>query len=239
MIKKKIKTNINDNLMRNSFNKRDQYINMLFAIFRSLLGGERFLNLSKIILYEIIKIKKIINKKIYLLDYGCGKMNFTLFLKKNNAIKKAICVDDYKLDQKINKYNWLKYINSSLNKVKFKNRQFDVSIVIDVLHHIGIDKCSTILTKIYKSSKFIIIKDHFEYSYFSRQILRLADWYGNYGTSIKIPEKYFNEKKWQLLLKKNKFKQIRLIKNVKQHTGLFSIILPPRHHFISILKNYP
>jgi hypothetical protein len=234
MVKKKFF----DNLMRNSFNKKDQFINILFAILRKAFGGERFFNLSKIISYEIIKIKKKINRKIYLLDYGCGKMDFTFFLKKNNVIKKAICVDDYKLDQKINKYNWLKYINLSFNKVKFKDSQFDVSIVIDVLHHIGIDKCGPILKKIYKSSKFIIIKDHFEYSHFSRQILRLADWYGNYGTSIKIPKKYFNEKKWQLLLKKYKLKQIKLIKNVKQHTGLFSIILPPRHHFISILKNY-
>lgn len=234
MVKKKFF----DNLMRSSFNKKDQFINILFAILRKAFGGERFFNLSKIISYEIIKIKKKINRKIYLLDYGCGKMDFTFFLKKNNVIKKAICVDDYKLDQKINKYNWLKYINLSFNKVKFKDSQFDVSIVIDVLHHIGIDKCGPILKKIYKSSKFIIIKDHFEYSHFSRQILRLADWYGNYGTSIKIPKKYFNEKKWQLLLKKYKLKQIKLIKNVKQHTGLFSIILPPRHHFISILKNY-
>jgi hypothetical protein len=227
-----------DNLMRRSFNKKDWCINILFTILRNLFGGERFFNLSKIISYEIIEIKKKINRKIYLLDYGCGKMDFTFFLKKKNVIKKAICVDDYKLDQKINKYNWLKYINLSFNKVKFEDSQFDVSILIDVLHHIGIDKCGPILEKIYKSSKFVIIKDHFEYSYFSRQILRLADWHGNYGTSIKIPKKYFNEKKWQLILKKYKLKQIKLIKNVKQHTGLFSIILPPKHHFISILKNY-
>ena len=93
MVKKKFF----DNLMRNSFNKKDQFINILFAILRKAFGGERFFNLSKIISYEIIKIKKKINRKIYLLDYGCGKMDFTFFLKKNNVIKKSICFEDYKL----------------------------------------------------------------------------------------------------------------------------------------------
>lgn len=105
-----------------------------------------------------------------------------------------------------------------------------------MLHHIGIDQCHNELKKICNISKYVIIKDHFEYSYISRQILRLSDWFGNFGTEINIPKKYFTEFKWQKLIKKLKLNQINIIKNVNQHTGLFSLILPSKHQFISVIK---
>jgi hypothetical protein len=86
-------------------------------------------------------------------------------------------------------------------------------------------------------SKYVIIKDHFEYGYFSRQILRLGDWFGNYGTDINIPKKYFTEFKWKKLIKKLKLNQIKMINNVKQHKFLFSLILSSKHQFISVIKN--
>jgi hypothetical protein len=236
MNKKNVNSRCNNNLMRLNYSNRNRFISHLFSILRKIAGGDRFSNLIPYIEKAILFVKKKLNRKLYLLDYGCGKMDFSIFFIKKGLIKKAIGVDNYELQNNIvNKK--CQYVNILKNKNKFKENQFDVALIIDVLHHIGINKCHNELKKICSTSKYIIIKDHFEYGYFSRQVLRLGDWFGNYGTEINIPKKYFTEMKWQNLIKKLKLNQIKMIKNVNQHKSLFSLILPSKHQFISIIKN--
>jgi hypothetical protein len=225
-----------NNSMRLNLIYKNKFINIFFNILRKIGGGDRFTNLIPYIEKEIFYIKKLHNRKLNLLDYGCGKMDFTFFLIKKKLIKRAICVDNYDLKKKII-YKNCKYINIFKNKNIFKKNQFDATIIIDVLHHVGINKCHKELKRICNTSKYVIIKDHFEHNYLSRQILRLGDWFGNFGTDINIPERYFSEFKWQKLLKVLKLNQIKIIKNVNQHTGIFSLILPSKHQFISVIKN--
>ena len=47
------------------------------------------------------------------------------------------------------------------------NFKADIIIVIDVLHHMGIDSAFKVLKKLSKISDTLIVKDHFEYSFFS------------------------------------------------------------------------
>jgi hypothetical protein len=164
-------------------------------------------------------------------------MDFSNFLIEKKLIGKYLCVDNYELDNKLVINKKCRYINISDKKNKLSKNRFDVAIIIDVLHHIGIDRCHTEIKNISNVSRYIIIKDHFEYGYFSRQILRFGDWFGNFGTEINIPEKYFTEIKWKKILKKLKLNQIKIIRNVSQHKGLFSLLLPSKHQFISIIEN--
>ena len=234
MNKKIPKTFYNKNLMRPILEKK--FVNSFFDILRKLFGGDRFFNLITYIEEEVYFIKKKLKKKLYFLDYGCGNMNFTNFLIKKKIIYRAVCVDNYRLNDKQLLNKNCEYINLRENK-SFLKKKFDATIIIDVLHHIGVDKCNNTLKKICNASKYVIIKDHFEYGYISRQILRIGDWFGNYGTTINIPKNYFTKKKWQLTLKKLKLNEIKIIENVRQHSGIFSLILPSRHQFISIIKN--
>ena len=57
-------------------------------------------------------------------------------------------------------------------------KQYDISICADVLHHVGVDNLKgikKILSFLKNKSKNIFIKDHYEYSIFSRQLLRFMD----------------------------------------------------------------
>ena len=83
----------------------------------------------------------------------------------------------------------------------------------------------------------MIIKDHFEFSVFSRQLLRLAYFFGNYAYGVKIPKRYFNQKTFNKLTTTVGYREIKLIKNVKIHDGFFDFILKSKYHFISILSN--
>jgi hypothetical protein len=233
---KKSKINSTSNLMRSSELSKNKFINHFFYILRKIGGGDRFLNLCPYIEKEVSNLKNKLKRKLYLLDYGCGKMDFSIFLIKKKLIHKALCADNYELQNDIIKKNY-QYVNISKNKILLQKKKFDVAIIIDVLHHIGIDQCHKELRKICNISKYVIIKDHIEYGYISRQFLRLGDWFGNFGTDINIPQKYFTEFKWQKLIEKLKLNQIKIIKNVNQHKGLFSLILKPKHQFIAVIKN--
>ena len=224
------------NLMRSSVSSKNKLINYFFFILRKIGLEDRFSNLFPYIEKEVLYVKKKLNRKLHLLDYGCGKMDFSILLTKKKLVNKAICVDNYKWDNKV-VYKNCKYINISKNKTLLQKKKFDIAIIIDVLHHLGINQCHKELKKICSISKYVIIKDHFEYSYISRQILRLGDWFGNFGTDINIPKKYFTEFKWQEMIKKLQLNQIKIIKKVNQHKGLFSLILPSKHQFITIIKN--
>ena len=115
-------------------------------------------------------------------------------------------------------------------------KKFDIIIVVDVLHHIGIERSFKTLKKLSKISKNIIIKDHFEFGFFSRQLLRFVDFYANYAYDVNIPKEYFNYVSWNRTIKKSHLKEVELIKSFQQHDGVFNIILNKRHHFVSHLK---
>ena len=70
-----------------------------------------------------------------------------------------------------------------INKLKSSNIKFNFCLIIDVLHHIGINndnKIFIITKKLKKLSKYIIIKDHFQYGAFSNFMLIAMDFFGNW-----------------------------------------------------------
>ena len=199
---------------------------------RKIFKGDRLRRISKK-LQQISRehsLKKK-SKKIVILDYGCGSMEISKRLQKSKHIKRIIGTDIFNFSYKKQKLSYLPYKNFSKKKIKV-----DLIIIIDVLHHIGIDKTNQILDDLSKVSNNIVVKDHFEHGFFSRHLLRFVDFYANYAYGVKIPKKYFDETSWQNQIKKTNFKEIKLIKNFQQHDGLFNFILNKKHHFVSILR---
>jgi hypothetical protein len=211
-------------------------INSVFIFFteliRKIFGGDRIKRLTQ----TIIKLSKIISLKkknrITILDFGCGSMEISKKLSNLSFVKKITAIDTYNSKFTSKKIQYIEYDEFFKNNKK----KFDLIIVIDVLHHIGIDKSHKTLNKLKKISKNIIIKDHFEHGFFSRQLLRFVDFYANYGYGINIPKKYFNYISWEKTLNKAKLKEAKIINPFQQHDGLFNFILDKKHHFISHLK---
>ncbi|MDC0469202.1 class I SAM-dependent methyltransferase [Candidatus Pelagibacter sp.] len=199
---------------------------------RKIFRGDRLIRISKklnqISREYSLKHK---NKKIVILDYGCGSMEIAKKLQNSKHIKKIIGTDVFNFSFKKKKLLYLSFKNFSTIKTKI-----DLIIIVDVLHHIGVDKTNQILNNLSKISKNIIVKDHFEHGFFSRHLLRFVDFYANYAYDVNIPKKYFDQISWQRQIKKTKFKEKKIIKNFQQHDGLFNFILDKKHHFISILE---
>tara|TARA_Y100001935_G_C17203730_1_gene456406 strand:- start:158 stop:841 length:684 start_codon:yes stop_codon:yes gene_type:complete len=212
--------------------KKNNFLFYFFNFLRVIASGRRDKLLEKKVFTHLQNLKI---QNINLLDFGCGSLKFTKELIKKKIVKKSVCVDTY--DYNLNNNKFIKYIKfNDWKNIKYKKNHFDVVILIDVLHHVGVNKSEKLIKKLSYISKYIFVKEHFEYGFFSRQLLRFADFYGNYAQDVNIPNVYFDNKSWNKLIKKANLKQLCLERNVQQHKGLFNMIITPKHHFVSVLQ---
>ena len=201
-------------------------------LIRKIFGGDRIKRLSDIMIQKSKKIHMIKKRKINILDFGCGSMEISKKLEKLPFVENIVGVDTFVSKFKTKKMQYIQF-DEFFSKNK---KKFDIIIIVDVLHHMGIDRSFKTLKKLSKISKNIIIKDHFEFGFFSRQLLRFVDFYANYAYDVNIPKEYFNYVSWKKTIKKSHLKEVELIKSFQQHDGVFNIILNKRHHFVSHLK---
>tara|TARA_B100000780_G_scaffold275143_1_gene241249 strand:+ start:725 stop:1390 length:666 start_codon:yes stop_codon:yes gene_type:complete len=220
-------------MIRFSKNEHKKTLILLSDFIRKISKGDRTKRLSKKV--ELLIKKEALKKKtkVSVIDFGCGSMEISKKIQHNTFIKKIIGLDIYKSNYQYKKLQYHNYKN--LNDLS--NFRSDVVILVDVLHHIGVDKSHLVLKRLSKNSKTLIIKDHFEHGYFSRQLLRFIDFYANYAYGVKIPKKYFDYNSWKKTVKKSNLTEEYFEKKFQQHDGLFNLILNKKHHFISVLKN--
>ena len=215
------------------FEKKEHLKILIFIsdLIRKIFGGDRTKRISKKI-EHLLKNEAKNKKKISIVDFGCGSMEISKKIQHNKFIKKISGVDIFNSKFKYKKLEYFQY-----KKIKdLKNFKCDVMLLVDVLHHIGVNESFKLLKELSKYSKIIIIKDHFEHGQISRQLLRFVDFYANYAYGVVIPKIYYSEKSWAKTIKMSKLKQLYFEKNFQQHDGLFNLILNKKHHFISVLK---
>ena len=223
-------------MIRFNNSKRSKNKKLLIFIsdfIRKLFGGDRIKRLSKIMINQCENIYLENKKKITILDFGCGSMEISKKLEKLSYVKQITGVDTFASKFKTKKLKYIEYNDFFENNKK----KYDLVIIVDVLHHVGIDGSYKILKKLSKVSKNIIIKDHFEHGFFSRQLLRFVDFYANYAYDVNIPNKYYDYSSWKKTIKKSYLKEVKIIKSFQQHDGLFNFILNKKHHFVSHLKH--
>ena len=212
--------------------KNKKLLILISNLVRKIFGGDRIKRLSNIMIQKSKKIHIKKKGKINILDFGCGSMEISKKLEKLSFVENIVGVDTFESKFRTKKMQYIQY-DEFFNKNK---KKFDMIIAVDVLHHIGISRAFKTLKKLSKFSKNIIIKDHFEFGFFSRQLLRFVDFYANYAYDVNIPKEYFDYVSWKKTIKKSRLKEVELIKSFQQHDGVFNIILNKRHHFVSHLK---
>jgi len=184
-------------------------------------------------------------KKIKILDFGSGIEPSLIQSIKNKLSKASINVtshgfDLYEKDQ-INKLN-----NKSKNEFYFHTNKlinsteiYDFVIISDVLHHMDIENLNLIkdtIKKLKLRSKYLIIKDHFQYGFFSNQIIRLMDFFGNLNSNIRTPKKYFSKENFTNLIENLNLKIKYEILDNRYHPNFLPIFNNPKYHFIYLLE---
>ncbi len=205
------------------------------SVFRLVGGGDRFSNLTKALEVEFLQLGSDIGHVPQLLDFGCGNMAIGEALDQASCAKLVACTDIYQAPSDGDQKKWARYHQVKGDVLPFENGAFDASMVIDVLHHAGTERAVTILRELARPSTYIVVKDHFEYGPVSRQLLRLADWYGNWAYDVNVPERYFDTSSWPKTVSLAGLKEVRRTTGITIHTGIFGLILPAKLHFISVL----
>jgi hypothetical protein len=200
---------------------------------RRIFGGDRFENLYRAVATEIVGLRI---EEVSLLDYGCGNMSFSLRLWREGIAKQFTGMDTYSKPDLPDDPKWDHYRQISTTEIARISERFDIAIVLDVLHHAPESEQAFILRDLGLVSRYVLVKDHLEYGFVSRQLLRLADWYGNYAYGVAIPKRYFNTSRWDNIVLAAGLREIRRIPTVRVHNGLFGLVIRPRNHFISILR---
>jgi SAM-dependent methyltransferase len=126
------------------------------------------------------------------LDIGCGDMSLAEILQDSWVDCSIRCLDTYPLPKHLqgNK-KWDKYQDFDGRTLPYANQSVDLALLCDVLHH-DFEQATTLLKEALRVAKYVLIKDHFEYGFVSRQLLRMMDFVGNWGYGVSIPKRYYS-----------------------------------------------
>ena len=219
--------------------KKNFFDRWLIAFHRKASHSNRIELLSDLLLKEIHFIMQKDNKQIVsCLDVGCGDMTLseTISKKDKKICFKGIDIHEVPLNLR-NSEKWKNYTCFDGKNIPFHNRSFDIVLFSDVLHH-DYENIGVLLKEAKRVSKYVLIKDHFEYGFMSRKILQLADIIGNYGYGISIPKRYLSKKSYNEFLTKCDLEEVKRSSPLYlyNHNPLVKMIFRPKYQFISILQ---
>lgn len=170
-------------------------------------------------------VAKLCEDNASILDVGCNDGSFAkLFMQKNPSlnIKGVDIQDNYPCQIPRKVYDG--------KTIPYKDRQFDISLAVDVLHH---TKDIEALIKEMKrvSKKYIIIKDVALKGLFPFLAFALTDWLTNAPFGIKCVYNYPSFKKWQ-----DYFKAAGLKVEYASKTSSIPTIIFDKYNYIWKLK---
>lgn len=206
------------------------------AMLRVISGGDRFSHLTNALRNEFTQLSQALGYPPRLLDFGCGNMAIGEALDSSGMVQLSACADIYPPATDSHVGKWSKYRQVTSDDLPFADGAFDAAMTVDVLHHAGMERAVIILRELGRCCTYVVVKDHLEYGPVSRQLLRLADWYGNWAYDVNVPDRYFDALTWADTVAAAGMKEVRRTVGVTVHTGLFGLILPAKLHFISVLR---
>ena len=212
--------------------KKSFFDKLLIKFHRNASHSNRIEILSALFTKEIQALEIEKKDSIRLLDIGCGDMTITNILAKKGTNIECTGVDIYP-----NAKNWENYTEFDGKTLPFADKSYNVVLFSDVLHH-DAENMNRLLQEAKRVADFIIIKDHFEYGFFSRTLLQLADIVGNYGYGVSIPKCYFSKERFKAILAKEDLQEIKSICPIYlyNHLPLVKYVFKGKYQFVSVIK---
>ena len=178
------------------------------------------------------------NKRIGCLDVGCGDMGIAEAIAEFDARIEWKCIDVHALPECLSRdEKWKKYQQFDGNRIPFDDGAFDVVLFCDVLHHAD-ENAVSLLVEAARVGSFVIVKDHFEYSLFSRFMLKVLDFLGNWGYGINLPRRYFTMKGFGSLSRSAGLviKRIDIGIDLYAHLPVIRWFSRPKWQFLAVLE---
>lgn len=190
------------------------------------------------------KISELIDKcfpdmeTIKCLDIGCGDMKISTNINRLNPKTDWYGIDLYELPESMKgSERWSRYKKYDGSHLPFDNKSMDIVLFCDVLHHAK-KKYALLLKEAARVGRIIIIKDHFEYSAYSRIMLKAMDFIGNWGYGVMLPDRYFNVAEFEDLCVSSglRARAIDIGIDLYSHLPVVRYFLKPQWQFVAVLE---
>lgn len=171
------------------------------------------------------------------LDAGCGDMQLAERIAALAPITGWTCIDIHDLPEgKATDPRWQKYRRFDGTSIPFPDRSFDVVLFSDVLHHAG-ENTGTLLAEAGRTGLTVVVKDHFERSLWSRAMLWVMDFVGNWGYGVAMPRRYFTRARFEKAAEAAGLTVRRVDAGIDLygHLPLLGSLLRPAWQFIAVL----
>jgi SAM-dependent methyltransferase len=172
------------------------------------------------------------------LDIGCGDMTLAETVEKRLPRTDWRCIDVHPLPPALrDDARWSKYTSFDGRTIPYDDRAFDVALFCDVLHHAP-DDAPRLLAEAGRVARHVLVKDHFEYGAYSRSMLRLMDFVGNWGYGIGIPKHYFTQTSFRGLVAQQglAIEALDCGLDLYDHLPVVGKLLRPDWQFIAVLS---
>lgn len=175
---------------------------------------------------------------IELLDIGCGDMTLVDEVGSRMTCCKIQCADIHPCLPEVVETDprWQRYKVFDGRNLPYEDGRFDVAILSDVLHHVPPEMRLDLLRSAMRVAKRVIIKDHFEYGWVSRQMLRAMDFVGNFGYGVSVPDRYFDPSGFDSMCKEAgmKIESMDVGLQLYAHLPIVRNVLSPKWHFFAV-----
>lgn len=208
---------------------------LLVGFHQHTAHGYRIQRLSQFLGKAIAGLFPDVHHDIRALDVGCGDMTLAEAIAAENSSIEWTCTDIHKLPPHLSASDkWRKYRTFDGINLPFAAASFDVVLFADVLHHC-LPQAGALLCEAARVGRFVVIKDHFEQGWYSRQLLRMLDFIGNYGYGVSVPDRYFNSFTFSTTSSQSGLRIVSMKHGVAVYPSWLSPIFPPGLQFIAIL----
>ena len=172
------------------------------------------------------------------LDVGCGDMTIAEAIHDHTPRTEWTCIDVHPLPPGLDEHTrWKKYRAFDGQTIPYGDQEFDIAVLCDVLHHTPAT-AGRLLAEAARVARHVIVKDHFEYGAYSRSMLRLMDFLGNWGYGISVPERYFTREGFVQLAAQHGLVITSLDcgLDLYEHLPVVRTVLRPDWHFTAVLR---
>lgn len=172
-----------------------------------------------------------------LLDVGCGDMSLADAIAARVPSAEFRCVDVHACPPELVAQDprWKRYLHFDGTRLPFDANSFDAVLFSDVLHHVPEALRVGLLASAASVGRAVVIKDHLEYGWWSRQALRAMDVVGNFGYGVAIPQRYFRQADFERLCKQAglQVQSMQIGVDLYGHLPLLRRALSPKWQFIA------
>jgi len=173
------------------------------------------------------------------LDIGCGNMKLAEAIETRAPHTDWRCIDVHPAPAAVrDDVRKSKYRQFDGRTIPYADREFDVALLCDVLHHAPED-AAQLLAEAGRVADCVLVKDSFEDGPYSRSMLRLADLIGSGGTSARVPERYLTRERFVRLAAEQHLVMTALDSGLDlyEHMPIVGTLLRPDWQFIAVLRH--